>query len=128
MAASKTLTLIIATQIFLSLTILGTYMLAQNSKTMQSVMEPLLTRGIIDTPRGPVTLIRTFWHVKFLDELWYGVTSAFSISQFEVDTVSSWQMFGFLADAAPIYVVWLMESYRRGSSWSTALGYVFLYK
>ncbi|KAK4189889.1 hypothetical protein QBC35DRAFT_521931 [Podospora australis] len=49
-----------------------------------------------------------------------GIAAFFVPSLLGTDAISWWQMIFFLTDLAPIYVIWLLESCRRGNAWTPA--------
>lgn len=68
--------------------------------------------GKIHWESSSITILQTFHHIDFFNDLWRGTTVAFAPSALGFDAVSSWQMFSFLIDLSAVHAIWLCESAR----------------
>ncbi|CAG7991652.1 unnamed protein product [Penicillium salamii] len=102
--------------------LLGCYFAA--NITMGSVIEkvipllgPIFRQGTWTASNGEtVSLTRPIYHVSLLDKILGGPITCFLPSISGSDPRSYAQMFSFMADLGPVYGIWLLESYRQGSS------------
>ena len=78
----------------------------------------LFAEGVWSTGNGEVLdLSRPIYHIPFLDKLFRPAITCFLPSISGSDPQSRIQMLSFMADIGPIYGIWLLESYRKASSW-----------
>ncbi|CAG7925580.1 unnamed protein product [Penicillium olsonii] len=68
-----------------------------------------------------VSLTRPIYHMPLLDNTFGRLITCFLPSISGSDPRSYAQMFSFMADIGPVYGIWLLESYRKGSSGFDAL-------
>jgi hypothetical protein len=68
-----------------------------------------------------VDLNETLYHVPFLDNLFRTLITCFLPSITGSDPQSRAQMLCFITDIGSVYGMWLLESYRKGSSWPGTL-------
>ena len=62
-----------------------------------------------------VPLVRSFYKVKFVDNILSTLVAAFTSTLIASDQVSRLQAIAFGADLVPIQIIWLVESVRRGN-------------
>jgi hypothetical protein len=67
----------------------------------------------LGTP-GIVHVRQSFYGIRYLDDMWRGITVCFMVFQF-TDQVSNWQIFSFITDLGVMYAIWLIESARRSN-------------
>lgn len=99
---------------------------AMDTVKLIALQQPFLEEGRITWDGGLKTMpiFESFYGVAAVDNMWRGITVAFSASYLAIDSIASWQMFYFLHDLAPMYSVWLLESCRIGNSWTPVYAYV----
>ena len=106
--------------IFLPITSLAIYVFKENAAIVTPWFEEAAERGKIGLANGTFILFESYWPFDFLNRLWGQINLAFIPSTLEVDELSWWQMFSFLADAGPVYAIWVLESNRRANARTTA--------
>ncbi|KAK3985792.1 hypothetical protein QBC44DRAFT_334388 [Cladorrhinum sp. PSN332] len=67
-----------------------------------------------------IPLLQNYFGIKYFDEQFLLASVAFSPSSNGYDPISRWQFLQFLMDLGPLYVVWLLEGWRRGNRWTPA--------
>lgn len=100
---------------------------AMDTVKLIALQQPFLEEGRITWDGGLKTMpiFESFYGVAAVDNMWRGITVAFSASYLAIDSIASWQMFYFLHDLAPMYSVWLLESCRIGNSWTPVYAATF---
>lgn len=79
--------------------------------------KPLIEKGVFEAANGEaVQLARPFFNHEGLDNLLSVLVTCFLPSLSGSDYKSQLQMISFLTDLAPIYGIWMLESYRRSHS------------
>ncbi|KAL7621623.1 hypothetical protein AAE478_008949 [Parahypoxylon ruwenzoriense] len=85
-----------------------------------SNQQPFVESGVIEWDGGKIPILDRFHNVDFLDRLFRGTTVTFSPGTIGYDSISSWQTFSFLVDLGPVYTIWILESYRVRSGYTSA--------
>ncbi|KAK4222488.1 hypothetical protein QBC38DRAFT_489747 [Podospora fimiseda] len=67
-----------------------------------------------------IPFIQNYFWLKFLDDQFLLASVVFSPSSNGYDLIGRWQFSQFLIDVGPLYVVWLLEGWRRGNRWTPA--------
>ncbi|KAF4334085.1 hypothetical protein FBEOM_12096 [Fusarium beomiforme] len=80
------------------------------------VIEEILQTSIFTAPGVSVPIIKTFYGIPVLDDIFAVVTVAFANLQFFTDQEAYWQLLVFLTDFAGMYAVVLLEGYRPGNT------------
>lgn len=75
----------------------------------------ILQSGSITWNGGSVPVRNTFYHIKWLDDLWRPVTILFAPWNLEIDPIAWWQMLTFITDFGLLYSIMLIESVRRAN-------------
>ena len=75
----------------------------------------VLQSGTISWDGGSIPVRESFYHVKFLDDLWRPVTVIFAPWNLGFDPVGWWQMLTFITDFGTLYSIFLIESARRAN-------------
>ncbi|ROV88720.1 hypothetical protein VPNG_10232 [Cytospora leucostoma] len=91
---------------------------AMDTKKLIAHQQPFLEAGRITWDDGSMPVFERFYQVPFIDDLWRGTTTTFGASYIPLDAISWWQLFSFLNDLGPMYIVWFLESCRPGNSWT----------
>lgn len=89
-------------------------------KKIVTQQRPFDEAGMIEWANGKVPIIKNFYHVEFLDQVWRGTTATFAPSTLGFDSIGSWQMFSFLVDVGPLQAIWLLESERGANAYTPA--------
>ncbi|KAL3450066.1 hypothetical protein BJX65DRAFT_305528 [Aspergillus insuetus] len=84
--------------------------------------------GVWTSSDGEITLSMTeaHLHIPFLDNAMGPLLAVFTPSMTGIDPVSRLQMVSFLTDVGPLFVVGMLEKFRRRHHWSAIL-YPFLF-
>ncbi|GKU06415.1 hypothetical protein FLAG1_08105 [Fusarium langsethiae] len=80
------------------------------------VIEEMVKTSVFNGPGVDVPIIKSFYGVPVLDDIFNVVTVAFANLQFYFDEKAYWQSFVFLTDFAGMYAVVQLESYRPGNT------------
>jgi len=110
-----TVTRTVQSILFILIALLLQQIFQRNSVTVGPWVQALAESGVVELKEGTFSLYKKFYGIGPLDELWRIVVVAFTASTFELDPISWWQMFSFLADAAVVYAVWVLEGCRVGN-------------
>ncbi|KAI1413267.1 hypothetical protein F5Y13DRAFT_198987 [Hypoxylon sp. FL1857] len=82
--------------------------------------KPFVESDYIEWEGGKVKIIDNFYGIDFLNQMFRGGALVAATSTLGWDSVAWWQVFSFLVDLGPLYVLWILESYRTTSSWTPA--------
>ena len=103
---------------FLALPFLGLVAFAANRMVADGAFPAvgkILQQGSITWDGGSVPVPSSFYHIKWLDDLWRPITIIFAPWNFAMDPVAWWQMVTFITDFGLLYSILLIESARRAS-------------
>ncbi|KAK4166200.1 hypothetical protein QBC43DRAFT_314215, partial [Cladorrhinum sp. PSN259] len=73
------------------------------------------TGGSRESGSGSFPLITKFFGINYFDTTFTSASIVFSPSSNGYDALARWQVFHFLMDLGPVYVVWMLEGLRRGN-------------
>ena len=107
----------------LALPFLGLVALAVNCMVADGAFPAvgkIIKEGSITWDGGSVPVLSTFYHIKWLDDLWRPVTIIFAPWNFAIDPVAWWQMVTFITDFGVLYSILLIESARRANKLTLA--------
>jgi hypothetical protein len=71
--------------------------------------------GTLDLPTGPIPILRTFYHIRSLDDLIALINQFFFPFVYNTDPISRRQAISFLTDGSVVLTIWMFESARRAN-------------
>jgi hypothetical protein len=80
------------------------------------IIEEIVNTSVFTGPAVNVHVIKSFYGIPVLDDIFNVVTVAFANLQFYFDEKAYWQSLVFLTDFAGMFCVVLLESYRPGTT------------
>ncbi|KAF5598035.1 hypothetical protein FPCIR_3308 [Fusarium pseudocircinatum] len=86
------------------------------AKPIGPTIEETVKTSIFTAKNVTVPIIKSFYGVPVLDDVFAVVTVAFAHLQFFTDEEAYWQLLVFLTDFAGMYAVVMMEGYRPGNT------------
>ena len=104
---------------FLAMTVLMTRAFGM-AESIGPVIEQRVRTSVFRAQEGNVALIKNFYGVPGLDDIFNVVTAAFANLQFFFDKKAYWQSLVFLTDFAGMYAVIMVESFRPGNTFLVA--------
>ncbi|KAI1072004.1 hypothetical protein LB507_005135 [Fusarium sp. FIESC RH6] len=104
---------------FLAITALMTRAFGM-AESIGPVIEQRVQTSVFRAQEGNVALIKNFYGVPGLDDIFNVVTAAFANLQFFFDKKAYWQSLVFLTDFAGMYAVIMVESFRPGNTFLVA--------
>jgi hypothetical protein len=101
---------------FLGLTVLAVQHIHLDLvKQLRPFTAEILKAGKIEWDSSSIDIRETFYHIKFVDDIWRDITVAFLPTQL-FEPITMWQMPTFLADFGVVYAIFLIESARRANT------------
>jgi len=101
---------------FLGLTVLAVQHIHLDLvKQLRPFTAEILKAGKIEWDSSSIDIRETFYHIKFIDDIWRDITVAFLPTQL-FEPITMWQMPTFLADFGVVYAIFLIESARRANT------------
>lgn len=104
---------------FLAITALMTRAFGM-AESIGPIIEERVQRSVFKAPDVNVPLIKNFYGIPGLDDVFNVVTAAFANLQFFFDKKAYWQSLVFLTDFAGMYAVIMVESFRPGNTFLVA--------
>lgn len=86
------------------------------AKPIGPIIEETVKTSIFTAQDVTVPMIKNFYGVPVLDDVFAVVTVAFAHLQFFTDEEAYWQLLVFLTDFAGMYTVVMIEGYRPGNT------------
>lgn len=86
------------------------------AKPIGPTIEQTLQTSVFSAQNVTVPIIKNFYGVPVLDDVFAVVTVAFAHLQFFTDEEAYWQLLVFLTDFAGMYAVVMIEGYRPGNT------------
>ncbi|KAK4644608.1 hypothetical protein QC761_306360 [Podospora bellae-mahoneyi] len=88
--------------------------------TLVELVPPILEKGFIPHPSGPVPVLEGIFPWKPANDLFRPISVIFAPSTLSIDPLAWHQMLFFLVDLGPVYLVLLLESFRDGNAYTAA--------
>lgn len=80
------------------------------SPPITDFMTNILDKGVFNAHGQAIPMLRSFYRVPIVDEVFSQIVPAFAQLQFFTDPVAYWQTLVFLTDHAALYAILLFES------------------